>query len=280
MQSEDDPAPATTTEAQQLQPVPQTEAAKNRSVLVALVAAGLVAVAAAAGGGYMLWHRNRPVPLQPIPSQSPAQQSTAAPVAATDWAVAGADSKPAPGSGAASQPAAQAQNSDLTAAQVTPPATEQKPDAGVAATHAPSPAAAPGQTAAPAPHPQLPSLAFNPKKLDPKKSTRLKFDLGHFPPSLAFTVEMDGKTFFKGHAANKADYDGLFVPPGVHQFRIEARAGTVQKASNIVSANFIAKKHMTLKVELRPPPNGKAAAANLNPAAQIVASLKTDFFSF
>jgi hypothetical protein len=124
-------------------------------------------------------------------------------------------------------------------------------------------------------------VAFNPKELDPKKNTRLKFDLGHFPPSLAFTVEMDGKTFFRGHAASKADYDGLFVPPGTHQFRIEARAGAVQKDSNIVSANFIAKKHMTLKVELRPERNGKAAAsANLDPAVQIVASLKTDFFSF
>jgi hypothetical protein len=267
MQSEEDPA-ATTTEAQQLQPVPQTEAPKKRGVLVAVVAAGLVAVAAAAGG-YMLWHRNRPLPPQPIPSQS-AAQPTAAPAAATDWAVAGADSKPP----------AQAQNSDPTAPQATPPATEKKPDAGVAATPASSPAASPAQTAAAVARPQLPSVAFNPKKLDPKKSTRLKFDLGHFPPSLAFTVEMDGKTFFKGHAANKADYDGLFVPPGMHQFRIEAHAGTVQKASNIVSANFLAKKHMTLKVELRPPPNGKAAAANLNPAAQIVASLKTDFFSF
>jgi hypothetical protein len=109
----------------------------------------------------------------------------------------------------------------------------------------------------------------------------LKFDLGHFPPSLAFTVEMDGKTFFRGHAASKADYDGLFVPPGVHEFRVAARAGAVQKASNTVSADFIAKKHMTLKVELRPMPNGTSAtAANLNPAAQIVASLKTDFFSF
>jgi hypothetical protein len=67
----------------------------------------------------------------------------------------------------------------------------------------------------------------------------------------------------------------------VHEFRVEARAGAVQKASNIVRANFIARKHMTLKVKLRPPPNvTAAAAANLDPAAQIVASLKTDFFSF
>jgi hypothetical protein len=270
MQSEDDAAPPKTTEVQQLQPIAQAKAANKRGVLVALVAASLVVVAAAAGGGYLLWHRHRPAPPQSNPSQS-----TAAPVAAADWAVAGADSKPAPAAGAASQPAELAQNSNPTAAQAAPPATEGKPAAGVAATQV-SP-----QAAAPAPRPQPPPVAFNPKKLDPKKNTRLKFDLGHFPASLAFTVEMDGKTFFKGHAASKADYDGLFVPPGVHEFRIEARAGAVQKASNTVTANFIAKKHMTLKVELRPLTKDKAtAAANLNPAAQIVASLKTDFFSF
>jgi len=258
MQSEEDPAPAKTTEVQQPQPIPQDKAAKKRAVLAALVAVGLVAVAAAAGGGYMLWHRNEHAPAQSNPAQS-----TAAPVA-----------------GAASKPAELAQNSDPTAAQAAPAATEKKPTAGVAAAPTPSPATAPAQAAAPAPHPQPPPVAFNPKKLDPKKNTRLKFDLAHFPASLAFTVEMDGKTFFKGHAASKADYDGLFVPPGVHEFRIEAHAGAVQKVSNIVSANFIAKKHMTLKVELRPLSHGKAAAANLDPAAQIVASLKTDFFSF
>ena len=263
MRSEDDPPSPETTGDQQLQPIPPVKAAKKRSVLAALVAAGLVAVAAAAGGGYMLWHRSRPVPAQSTPPQSTAPQTSAAPAA-----------------GAASQPAEPAQDSAQAAAQVNPPATEKKPDAGVAATPAHSPAAAPGQAAAPAPRPQPPPVAFNPKKLDPKKNTRLKFDLGHFPASLAFTVEMDGKTFFKGHAASKADYDGLFVLPGVHEFRIEAHAGAVQKASNVVSAHFIAKKHMTLKVELRPLPNGKAAAANLDPTAQIVASLKTDFFSF
>lgn len=280
MQSEDDPAPAKTTEVQQPQAIPQAKAASERGVLAVLVAAGLVVVAAAAAGGYVLWHRNRPAQPQSAPAQSTQPQSTpsestAVPVPAADWAVAGADSKSAPAADAASQPAELAQNSNPTAAQAAPPATEEKPAAGVTAPQAPA------QAAAPAPHLQPPPVAFNPKKLDPKKNTRLKLDLGHFPASLAFTVEMDGKTFFKGHAASKADYDGLFVPPGVHKFRVEARAGSVQKGSNVVSADFIAKKHMTLKVELRPLTNDRAAAAsNLNPAAQIVVSLKTGFFSF
>jgi type IV secretory pathway VirB10-like protein len=250
MQSKDDPA---STEIKQPQPIPQDKAAKRRRVLAILVAAILVALAAAAGGGYMLLHRYQPAPAQ----------STAVPVA-----------------GGTSQPETPAQNPAPTAAQATPPATEQKPAAGVAATRGSSPAAAPAQAAAPAPLPQPPTVAFNPRKLDPKKNTRLKFDLGHFPPSLAFTVEMDGKTFFKGRAASKADYDGLFVPPGVHRLRVEARSGAVQKISNIVTAEFIAKKHMTLKVELRHPANAKAAAADLDQAAQIVVSLKTDFFPF
>lgn len=258
MPSEADPEPAKSTEVERLQPVPQADTARRSGAFAALVAASLVVVVAAIGGGYMLWHRSRPAPPQSNPSQS-----AASPVAVKDWAVAGADSNP-------------------TATQVTSSATEKKPSAGVAATSAPSQVATPAtaQAAVSAPRPQPPPVAFNPKKLDPKKNTRLKFDLGHFPAGLAFTVEMDGKTFFKGHAASKADYDGLFVPPGVHELRIEAGAGAVQKASNTVTAHFIAKKHMTLKVELRPLPSRKPATANLDPASQIVASIKTDFFSF
>ena len=109
----------------------------------------------------------------------------------------------------------------------------------------------------------------------------MKFDLSHIPPSLNFTVEMDGKTFFKGSAANKADYDNLYVPPGLHQFRVEVSAGGVQKLSNAASFQFVAKKHMTLKVELKPQPNATAAGSPvLDPATQVVATLKADFSFF
>jgi len=61
-------------------------------------------------------------------------------------------------------------------------------------------------------------VAFNPKTLDPKLNARLKIDLGHCPASLGFLVEMNGKTYFKGSTGKKADYDVLFVPPGVQEF--------------------------------------------------------------
>ena len=142
------------------------------------------------------------------------------------------------------------------------------------------PAALPAPPAAlPAPVAQTPSVAFDPKTLDPRQNTRLKLELDHFPAGLAFTIAMNGKTYFKGSAGNKAEYENLLVPPGVHEFRVTVRGGGVQKASNIVSAEFLANKRMVLKVELRPPAKGSTGASPaLDPAAQIVASLKAEGF--
>jgi len=131
----------------------------------------------------------------------------------------------------------------------------------------------------PAPLAQTPSVAFDPKTLDPRQNARLKLELDHFPAGLAFTIAMNGKTYFKSSAGDKAEYDNLFVPPGVHEFRVTVHGGGVQKASNIVSAEFLANKRMTLKVELRPPAKGSSGASPaLDPAAQVVASLKTEGF--
>ena len=122
-------------------------------------------------------------------------------------------------------------------------------------------------------------MAFNPKTLDPKQNARLRLELDNFPPGLAVTIEMDKKIYFKGTAGEKAAMDNLFVPPGVHEIRIIARGGGVQKASNIASAEFKANKHMTLKAELRLSSNGSSGSSPaLDPAAQIVATLKTDRF--
>ena len=94
---------------------------------------------------------------------------------------------------------------------------------------------------------------------------------------MAFTVEMNGKLYCKGTAGKKADYDGLYVPPGVHEFRVTVSSASLQKASSTVSAEFVAKKHLTLKVELRPQPAGPSDA--LTPGTQVVATLKNDLFS-
>jgi len=121
-------------------------------------------------------------------------------------------------------------------------------------------------------------VAFNPKTLDPKQNARLKLDLNHFPATMAFTVEMNGKLYFRGTAGKKADYDNLYVPPGVHEFRVTVGSGSVQKTSNTVSAELTAKKRFTLKVELRPQPDSATAA--LGAATQVVAGLKADRFQF
>jgi hypothetical protein len=60
-----------------------------------------------------------------------------------------------------------------------------------------------------------------------------------------------------------------------------ASAGSIQKKSKIVSAEFIAKKRMTLKVELRTQTNGTPPIPPvLDANSMVVATLKTDRFFF
>ncbi|MGA3373253.1 MAG: serine/threonine-protein kinase [Terracidiphilus sp.] len=162
---------------------------------------------------------------------------------------------------------------------VTPqtPALEAVPEAAQAPTGKPSAASAPAPALAP--HSSSSSVAFDPKTLDPRHNARLKLELDHFPAGAAFSIEMNRKIYFKGSVSNKADYESLFVPPGVQEFRVTIRG--LQRPSNIVSAEFLAGKRMTLRVELRPPAKGSSGTSQtLNPATQIVASLKADRFSF
>jgi serine/threonine-protein kinase len=171
--------------------------------------------------------------------------------------------------------AAQQPATETTAPLQTAPAEATPASVPVAAqnTGSTKPATAPATRA------QSSAVAFNPKTLDPKQNARLKLELDHFPPSLAFTVEMDKKIYFKGTAGDKAAMENLFVPPGVHEFRVMARGGGVQKASNITGAEFKANKRMTLKAELRLPAKGTSASSPaLDPAAQIVATLRGDRF--
>ncbi len=224
--------------ASQISPAPT---AKSRT---GLIVTAVVLVAMAAAGGWFVLHRSQPAATLPATPTAPVPQ-----VAATQAPVAPAPEKP---SVPTPTPAAKAP------ATAKPPATPP--------------------VAAPAPQLRLAPVAFNPKTLDPKQNARLKIDLGHLPPTMAFTVEMNGRLYCKGVAGKKADYDGLYVPPGVHEFRITVSSGGVQKASTTVSAEFVAKKHLTLKVELRPQPTGASAA--LTPGTQVVATLKNDLFQF
>jgi len=251
--------------AQPFAPVPAAFAAKKSN---APLVAALVLAAAAAAGGYLWLHRAHPAP----------QAATSAPAAATQPATPpSTPATPTPSTTvippvivpAAPVSAGASQKKPATA----PPVATAKPQAGQVAK-------VPALPTPPVPAQASPvaAVAFDPKKLDPKQSARLKFGLDHFPQNMSLTVEMDGKLFFKGPVANKAGYDNLYAPAGVHEFRVTISSAGVQKISNIVSANFVAKKHMTLKIDLRPQPTG--SATSLDPATKVVASLKTDFFPF
>ena len=63
------------------------------------------------------------------------------------------------------------------------------------------------------------------------------------PAGVDFTVEMNGKLYLQRSVeGNKKQFDDLYVPPGVQEFRVTARSGAVEKTSNTVSTEFKAKK--------------------------------------
>jgi len=139
-----------------------------------------------------------------------------------------------------------------------------------AAAKAPTPRAEP---AMPAPA----ALGFSPKSLDPKSNAKLKIEADQMPASLDFTVEMNGKLYLRRSAeGNKSEFDDLYVPPGVQEFRVTAGSGTVQKNSNTVSLEFKAKKRHTLRIELRTQGSSQGAGVpqGLYPDTQIVLTLK------
>jgi serine/threonine-protein kinase len=257
-------------------------AKKSGGLIITLVAL-LVGVAAAAGGGYWFLHRSQPAPQQPAPApvapvaSTPAVPAPAQPVTAAPEEAPSAVPVPAPQaktSATAKVPPSKIQKKPAPGQQSAQPVAPSTPAPVVAAQAAPP-------APAPASHPQSAALGFDPKKIDPKENARLKFDLGHAPPNLNFNVEMDGRTFYKGTAGNRADYDALYVPPGLHQFRVTVSAGSVEKTSNTASFQFVAKKHMTLKIELKPWPNASIAGVPvLDPATQVIATLKADFSLF
>ncbi|HVZ61900.1 MAG TPA: hypothetical protein VG892_14035 [Terriglobales bacterium] len=121
------------------------------------------------------------------------------------------------------------------------------------------------------------AVAFDPRTLNPKENARLKIEADKIPPGLDFTVEMNGKLYFQGSTEEKKkEYNDLYVPPGVHEFRVSAKSGAVQKISNTVSTEFKAKKRNTMKIELRmqgrPPESG--VPKGLYDETQLVLSLK------
>ncbi len=254
---------------------PATPGKPLNKKLVLIVASLVLLAAVVAGAGILLMHHNQPAPPQTQP----------APVAAVP-----APQTPAP---TQQEPPKPEKTSPATKEQAAAAARAAKPKAGknVAAAPAPQPVAQPAPApvtqpvaapvAAPAPSSQPAVVAFDPRKLDPKQNTRLKFDLENLPANVNFAVEMDGKTYLKSAPISSSDYNNLCVPPGVHEFRVIVSTSSAQKKSKIVSADFVAKKRMTLKVELKPQPTGAPQASALtDPATQVVATLKQDHLFF
>ena len=145
---------------------------------------------------------------------------------------------------------------------------------------APKPTSPKAATPVPKSEPAAPEPAavdFNPKSLDPKTNARLKIEANQMPASLDFTVEMNGKLYLRRSAEdNKTEFDDLYVPPGVQEFRVTAGSGSVQKSSNTVSIEFKPKKRNTMKVELRTQgsPTGMGVPQGLYADSQIVLTLK------
>lgn len=97
------------------------------------------------------------------------------------------------------------------------------------------------------------------------------------PPGIDFIVEMNGKLYLRRSAeGNKSEFDDLYVPPGVQEFRVTAESGSVRKSSNTVSLEFLAKKRHAMKIELRTQgtATGSGMPEGLYPDTQIVLSLK------
>jgi hypothetical protein len=119
------------------------------------------------------------------------------------------------------------------------------------------------------------TVDFDPTNLSPNKNAKLKIETEHVPPKLDFTLEMNGKVYLRWNTSdNTADNKDLFVPPGVQEFRVTAENGSVQKASNIVSTEFKAKKKKTLKIEFRDQDKPGKGAPELSETSQIFATLK------
>jgi serine/threonine-protein kinase len=224
----------------------------NRTALVALVV--LVAIALIANGWYFVRGRhqaaNEPSTALTLPISSVAPNVTHS-------------TTPMP----ASVPPSTASRSAIAAAPKLPSASASQPNPAKAASNA---------AATPAAEPMVKAVDFDPKSLDTNANAKLKIDPPRVPDTVQFTVEMNGKKYYEwSGAGNKSEYQNLFVPPGVQEFRVTGRSEGAEVASNIVSTEFKAKKRKTLKIELRnkKPAKGEAVPP-LSSDSQLFVTLK------
>jgi eukaryotic-like serine/threonine-protein kinase len=235
----------------------------KRMVLVAAVAVLLLV----AVGGYALRGRQPSA----IDSTTPPAATVAPEPAPAESIVAAEVSTPIPATPKPiSVPASPSRSAAPAVATTSIPATGKSLEPGPTESVA-TPAVEEAPAAGPAP------LDFDPRALDRRENARLEIDATRMPPDLEFAVEMNGKLYLQktGPGIYK-DSGALYVPPGVHEFRVTARSGEVTKESNTVSTEFRANKRNTLRIELRL--QGMSANAGmprgLYPSSQIVVTLR------
>ena len=254
-------------------PSARKDSKSKNPLVVALIAVALVAV-----GWYAFrdWQRSN------APEES-AATSTEAPAAPSGDTVAPDISKQSSGSSAL--PNASASRAAVPASSATSaPATAMTPATNANAAKAPGNKAdsAPESAANAPPKPAdvasiLASVDFDPKTLDRKSNARLDIDAQRMPAALEFTLEMNGKIYLhKTGAEPLSKDDAYYVPPGIHEFRVRAKSGDVEKLSNTVSTEFRANKRNSLKIEMRVQGMSSDAGVpqGLYPNSQIVLTLK------
>ncbi len=187
------------------------------------------------------------------PQPAPAKTTAAKPAAKPSAGKSKSSTQTAP-------PPAANQSAANTGAAPTPPASSPAPSSPVAV---PAPAAAGAS----------PSAAFNPRKLDPNASTKLKIELTQLPSGLPVNVNMNRKPYLSFVTGDKTDLENLYVPAGVQEFRVVIKSGGQEFDSKGISQDFKAKKKRTLRIELME--NGNSlpnATVPLPKDAQVFAS--------
>ncbi len=111
-----------------------------------------------------------------------------------------------------------------------------------------------------------------PPRLDPSQSGRFRLDVSGFPAAVTLTLEMDGKPFWSGTSAGEAS--GLSVPAGRHEFRMTLYAGSTLVASNTVSGDFAAGKHLLVTSQVHPQP--EPGTSILSAASRVTLTLRAD----
>jgi serine/threonine protein kinase len=172
-------------------------------------------------------------PAGKAPQPAPAKKTAATPASPPAKPSAGKSKS----SAQATPPPAQSQAAANTGAAPTPPASSQP---------APSPAAAAASSAAAS----AAATAFNPRKLDPNSSTKLKIELSKLPSGLPVNVNMNRKPYLSFVTGDKTDLENLYVPAGVQEFRVVIKSGGQEFDSKGISGDFKAKKKKTLRIEL------------------------------